>query len=176
MNAHTEPIARKEAGTGTLDLDAVFREQYPRMAGVIRRIVRDPSRAEELAVDVFCKLWKAGDVHPGALHAWLYTTSVRAGLDELRRRNRRQRYERFFRPWRSPRTPDELHSIGEQQRQVRTTLAALKRREAEILVLRNEGLSYEDIAHAIGVRPASVGTLLRRAREAFRNEYRRRYD
>jgi hypothetical protein len=35
--------------------------------------------------------------------------------------------------------------------------------------------SYNDIATAVSVQPGSVGTLLARAREAFREEYLKQY-
>jgi DNA-directed RNA polymerase specialized sigma24 family protein len=38
------------------------------------------------------------------------------------------------------------------------------------LTLRYAGLSYAEIATALDVRASSIGTLLRRAEEAFRRE------
>jgi RNA polymerase sigma-70 factor (ECF subfamily) len=43
------------------------------------------------------------------------------------------------------------------------------------LLLRNQGFSYEEIASALHLNPASVGTLLSRAQMAFRKEYVKRY-
>jgi RNA polymerase sigma-70 factor (ECF subfamily) len=51
-------------------------------------------------------------------------------------------------------------------------LARLPERSAVLLVLRYSGLSYAEIASALDVRASSVGTLLRRAEEAFRRELR----
>lgn len=54
-------------------------------------------------------------------------------------------------------------------------LAALRPRQAEMLLLRLEDLSYEELASALDLNPASVGTLLSRAQEAFRKEYIKKY-
>jgi RNA polymerase sigma-70 factor (ECF subfamily) len=54
-------------------------------------------------------------------------------------------------------------------------LAALATRQAELLLLRGDGLSYQDIAETLELNPASVGTLLSRAQQAFRKEYVKRY-
>jgi RNA polymerase sigma-70 factor (ECF subfamily) len=54
-------------------------------------------------------------------------------------------------------------------------LAALDARQAELLVLRSGGLSYTEIAAALEMNPASVGTLLARAQQAFRKEFVQRY-
>ena len=44
-----------------------------------------------------------------------------------------------------------------------------------LVLLRSHGLSYHEVAESLGLNPTSVGTLLRRARQAFRKEYIRRY-
>ena len=49
------------------------------------------------------------------------------------------------------------------------------RRQATILLMWAEDLSYAEIAAAIGVQPSSVGSLLRRAQDAFKKEYEARY-
>ena len=95
-------------------------------------------------------------------------------LDELRKQLRREKYERLFSFGRSPRTPEELYLQNEEQRRVRLVLARLQKKDSELLVLRSNDLSYEEIARALGLNPSSIGTLLRRAEEAFRKEYVRR--
>ena len=54
-------------------------------------------------------------------------------------------------------------------------LAALPRRQAELLLLRSDDGSYDELAAALSLNPASVGTLLARAKQAFRKEYVKRY-
>lgn len=54
--AQCEVVAETPTEQAQFDLEAVFRSQYPRIARVIAGVVRDPARAEELAVEVFLKL------------------------------------------------------------------------------------------------------------------------
>jgi RNA polymerase sigma-70 factor (ECF subfamily) len=176
VNAKNEAIFGAHAQSDRFDIEAVFRSNYPRIARVIARVVHDPSRSEELAVAVFCRLDREPRVAPEAVNAWLYKTAVRLGLDELRRRIRRQKYERLFSVARPNPTPEELHSTSEERVQVRTVLAAIKTRNAKLLMLRADGLSYQEIGDVLSLNPASVGTFLKRAQEAFRQEYRRRYE
>ena len=75
----------------------------------------------------------------------------------------------------APRTPDDLHAGAEDRRQVRVVLAALRRRDATLLLLWAEDSSYADMASAIGVQATSVGSLLRRAQDAFKKAYEVRY-
>ena len=54
-------------------------------------------------------------------------------------------------------------------------LAVIDPRYAELLLLRGDGMSYEELASALELNEASVGTFLSRARDAFRQEYVKRY-
>lgn len=163
------------AGAEAFDFEEVFRAQYPRVARIIARLVQDPARAEEIAVDVFLRFHRAARAHGPGAGGWLYRTAVRAGIDELRARQRRQKYEQMGdRPPRPP-TPEQVCSDEERRARVRAVLARLDTRQSGMLVLRSEGASYQEIADAMGLKPTSVGTLLRRAGEAFRKEYVKRY-
>jgi RNA polymerase sigma-70 factor (ECF subfamily) len=126
-------------------------------------------------VEVFWKLWRSPNAQGPNTRGWLYRAAVRVALDELRKQMRREKYERLFGLSRRVETPEELEAASQQQRHIRDVLASLARRQAELLLLRGDGLSYQDIAQALELNPASVGTLLSRAQEAFRKEYIRRY-
>jgi len=175
VNATSEAVADAKADDALFDLQAVFRDQYQRIARVIARVVRDPARAEELAVEVFLKLSRNRRAQGERAEGWLYRSAVRMGLDELRRRTRRARYESFFRVGRATPTPEEIYGSNEEQERVRLVLAAIGRRPAELLLLRSQDLSYDEVASVLGMNPASVGTLLSRAQHAFRKEYIKRY-
>lgn len=115
-------------------------------------------------------------VRPGSTaEGWLCLTAARMALDELRGKARRERYEPLLRLLGRVRTPEEIQQSNEEQARVRAVLAVLTPRQAELLVLRNEGLRYEELAVALGLQASSVGTLLARAQQAFRKEYEERY-
>ena len=175
MDAKAERLADLPMSTAPFDLPDIFRKDYKRITHVISRIIGDPARAEELAVDVFCKLWRTAKAHGPKAGGWLYRTAIRISLDELRRRQRREKYESLFSFLRSPSTPEETHLETERQQHVRAVLSSLKRRDAELLLLRSDGLSYQEIADTLELNLASVGTLLSRAEEKFRRRYTRRY-
>ena len=63
----------------------------------------------------------------------------------------------------------------EEQERIRLLLSAIAPRQAELLILRSQGLSYEELASTLNLNPASIGTLLSRAQQAFRKEYLGRY-
>jgi RNA polymerase sigma factor (sigma-70 family) len=168
-------VAKNPAESDGFDFEAVFVADYAPVTRLIARVIRDPGRAEELAVEAFWRLWKTSSAHGETAGGWLRRTAVRLAIDELRRRSRRERYDRLLMFGRGPSTPDELFLATEEQGRVRTVLAAMPRRQAELLLLRSDDGSYEELAVAFSVNPASVGTLLSRARQAFRQEYVKRY-
>src|SRR5437868_12978336 len=71
-------------------LEAIFREHYPRIVGLLSRLTGDRAQAEEIAADVFSKL--AG--RPVLLQdrddctPWVYRVATNAGLDAIRSNSR----------------------------------------------------------------------------------------
>jgi RNA polymerase sigma-70 factor (ECF subfamily) len=175
VDALSEAVVETGSGDTWPEIERIFRAHYARLARVIAKLIRDPARAEELAVEV-CLKWsvsRKGDDENA--ERWLYRAAVQTGLNELRRQMRRSRYERLVSFVRRLPTPEELLAERQQQERVRLLLAAIEPLQAELLVLRSQGFSYQELAATLHLNPASVGTLLSRAQQAFRKEYRRRY-
>jgi RNA polymerase sigma factor (sigma-70 family) len=175
VDASREAVVEMNSDQGRLDIETIFLAQYERIARVIARVLRDPARAEELAVEVFLK-WSR---NPGAqgenAQAWLYRVAVRTGLDELRRETRRTQRKSLLGFVGYAPTPEDVRASREDQERVRVVLAAIQPRQAGLLVLRTQGLSYDELACALDLKPASIGTFLSRAEQAFRKEYIKRY-
>ena len=53
------------AAAAPFDFEHFFHIHYERIARVIARVVRDPARSEELAVEVFWKLWRKPSAQKG---------------------------------------------------------------------------------------------------------------
>ena len=49
----------------------------------------------------------------------------------------------------------------------------MKPAQAQLLVLRNSGFSYKELAEVLDVKPSSIGTLLSRAEAEFEKAYQR---
>lgn len=161
--------------------EAIFREHYPRVVAVLARLTGDRAQAEEIAADVFCKVSQRGPLGlagagPGP---WLYRVATNAGLDALRSNSRRRKREDAAGAETLRVAPAEtaLDDVLRQERcaRVREVLGDLKPRDAQLLLLRAEGLAYRELADAVGVQPGSVGTLLARAEAEFERRFRARY-
>jgi RNA polymerase sigma-70 factor (ECF subfamily) len=167
------------AAEGTA-FDAVFREHYPRITGMLARLTGDRGQAEEIAADVFCKLSR----RQGMLQQrdqwmpWLYRVATNAGLDALRSNARRKRREEFAGAEQlQTEAGNALEGMLREERceRVRDVLGSLKPREAQMLLLRANGLAYRELAETLGIQPGSVGTLLARAEAEFERRFRARY-
>ena len=68
--------------------------------------------------------------------------------------------------------PDVADTVlaSDERRRVRAALARLPHKQAVALVLRHSGLSYAEVAAALDLSPGSVGTTVRRAENALREE------
>jgi len=69
-------------------------------------------------------------------------------------------------------TPETELERRETIRRVRTALDRIPYRDRELLLMRESGFRYWEIAEVIGVKPESVSTLARRALAKFEAAYR----
>jgi RNA polymerase sigma-70 factor (ECF subfamily) len=154
--------------------EAVFYQYYTRVYAVLFRLVGDPAEAEDLALETFWKLWQQPPTRAENLGGWLYRVATRLGYNALRAAKRRGRYEEAAGEALGPNGGAD--PAGEAERaleraRVRAILGRMPERDARLLILRHSGLSYREIATALGVSPNSVGTLLARAEAEFERLY-----
>src|SRR5690606_9293416 len=64
-------------------------------------------------------------------------------------------------------SPEQALLREETSQGVRAALLSLSERDRLLLLLREEGLTYREIADVIGISPTSVGPLLTRAQRRF---------
>jgi RNA polymerase sigma factor (sigma-70 family) len=171
--------ARSEAAIGRLETVETFEElftaNYAPLTRLIFHIVGDAGLAEELASEAFWKLHCKRPPTSANLAGWLYRTGLRMALDSLRKRKRREQYEARTPNPQPPTSPEARLQQIEQQWRVRQVLAAIKREQAWLLVLRSEGYTLGEIASILRLHQGSVGTYLARADAAFRKEEVKRY-
>jgi RNA polymerase sigma-70 factor (ECF subfamily) len=156
-----------------------FLRHYPRVCGVLCRLTGRPDEAEDLALEAFWRLWSRGNqVEGAAAEAWLYKVASNLGYNALRADGRRVNYEGqaalYERQEKDDSDPPEAYERQERIEQVRETLRRMAPRQARLLALRYSGLSYAELAGALGVAPGSIGTLLARAEAEFETLFQTR--
>ena len=157
------------------DFRVVFLQHYARIVAILVRLLGDRSPAEEVANDAFWRLYHQPELQiDGNVGGWLYRTATNLGIDALRASGRRRQYEgtagRFVEERTVAGPLDDLLR-EEKCRRVRSVLASIKPAQAQLLILRNSGLSYKELADALNVKMSGIGTMLIRAEEEFRNRY-----
>jgi len=154
--------------------EALFRREYPRVVAIALRIVRDADEAEDVAQDVFVSFYRKHPADAGYAPAWLHAAAAHSALNVIRSRERRGKRETAHAS-ESDRAvdPQAAAETSETRAEVRAALARMEERAASLLALRYSGLSYDEIAAALGLRKSSIGTLLSRAEDAFKREVTR---
>ena len=153
---------------------ALFDASYRRLYRYLDRLSGDPELAADLAQEALVRLHRRGEM-PETPEAWLVTVALnlfRNARSTERRRHRLLSAELGARSHSDPApAPDEAPAVEESRLRVRAAVDALPERERMLLLLRAEGYSYRELASALELHEPSVGTLLARARLAFRRAY-----
>jgi len=156
--------------------ERLFLQEYPKVVAIAYRVLADRTAAEDVAQEVFLKFHRSHSPDSERASGWLHAAAVHSALNVIRGDRRRAQRETAHaldpaRP--AIASPEGVVEEAEQRREIRRALKRLPRRTAAVLMLRHSGLSYAEVATALGIKVGNVGTLLRRAEEALRKEVHR---
>ncbi|HUC15225.1 MAG TPA: sigma-70 family RNA polymerase sigma factor [Acidimicrobiales bacterium] len=167
------PVAQRAQHDDERAFERFFATHYETVVTIAYKVLGDRQGAEDVAQEVFLSFH--GRVDPSAEWApgWLWAASAHRALNMVRGSKRRRDRELRVCPATPGPDPADSAVAAEQRRVVRAALARLPQRQGEVLVMRASGLSYADIASAVGVQPGSVGTLISRAQKSLRKELTR---
>lgn len=156
-----------------------------RLVSVLAHLVGDRDQAEDLAQEVFLRVYRARKRYtPDAkFSTWLFTIANNAASNALRSRSRRREVNlnaEGSRPMgvtplevmlqaSSGQMPARQMDKAEMRDVVRLALSALNdRQRMAVLLSKFEGMSYADIADAMDLTPQAIKSLLSRARGNLR--------
>jgi RNA polymerase sigma factor (sigma-70 family) len=152
------------------DVAALFHAHYESLYRYLDRLVGDADLASDLAQETFVRLYQRGSI-PDEPRGWLLAVAMNLLRDHSRRAKRRgaliaKHASAALLSAQSEQADAALLS-NEASARVRVALESLSPRDRQLLLLRQEGYSYREMANAIGVAEASIGTTLVRAMRAF---------
>jgi RNA polymerase sigma-70 factor, ECF subfamily len=154
-------------------LEEAFKACYPGMCGFVRAQLGSAETAEDLVQDVFMRIWQTRErLDPnGSLRNLLYRSAHNAALNYLKHRNVESRWLRSATTVPQPlaSSPDDPAAEQELRVAIADSLAALPERCRMIFMMnRHDGLTYNQIAKALGISIKTVETQMGRALKALR--------
>jgi RNA polymerase sigma factor (sigma-70 family) len=175
---HEISILKSIADQGSDQFETIFLENWPRVYGLLLRLVGDQAEAEDLALETFMRLYQRPPENNPELNlgGWLHRVAVNLGLNAMRSWQRRREYEekagRLDLMEESGASPSEVFAAKEDHRKALKVLAEMNPRQSQILILRYSGMAYKEIAAIMSLAPSSVGPLLVRAETEFEKRFR----
>jgi RNA polymerase sigma-70 factor (ECF subfamily) len=154
-------------------LTALFATYHEPLVRFLTRRLGDRDWAEELAQETFVRAMRQETI--ASERSWLFAVAANLVRDETRRdARRRQRLELLREQSQADAVvqpePTSMERAGDQAI-ARAAVAMLAERDRDALLMREEGLSYEEIASALDLSVGSVGTTLSRARRRLMEAY-----
>jgi RNA polymerase sigma-70 factor (ECF subfamily) len=168
MSEERALIARLREGD-TEALREIVERYESRIFALIHGIVRDAHEVEDIAQEVFLKVYSrigAFDER-SQFYTWLYRVAVNAAKDHVKHRRRRPSI-----PWNDEADlpsgdpdPASEAEASETRRRVRDAIGSLPLRYREVLSLREiDGMTYTEIARVLRISIGTVESRLHRAR------------
>jgi RNA polymerase sigma-70 factor (ECF subfamily) len=156
-----------------MNIDQLFHTYHDPLVRYLTRRLGDRDWAEEVAQETFVRAMRQTDLQNE--RAWLFAVATNLVRDEARKDSRRRRHLELLREEakagsfvEQPLTDLER---AQERALARRAIDALTERDREALLMREEGLDYNEIAEALELSVASVGTTLSRARRRLVEVY-----
>lgn len=175
VNSVTETF---DTAKPSLDFDEAFMLHHRAVYRAAYSILRDTGLAEDVTQEVFLKLYShleslKGDEH---VRPWLLRVANNAALNTIRSRSRSSaREEEFFNSSGGESGAAVVIDLDYEKRaeldEARRALSQIKEPMRSCLLLKQQGLSYKEIAATLSVNETNVGSLVARGRKEFMRVY-----
>jgi RNA polymerase sigma-70 factor (ECF subfamily) len=162
----------EQGGEALQDVERLFRTYNEMLVRYLTRRLGDRDWAEEVAQETFLRALRQESMTNE--RAWLFTVANNLVRDDARKDARRRRHLELLREQtRDDRVEPEPTTLERAQEaaMARKAIDALAERDRLALLMREEGLDYDEIAEALGLSVGSIGTTLARARRRLVEQY-----
>jgi RNA polymerase sigma factor (sigma-70 family) len=160
----------------SLSFDEAFTLHHRAVFRTARAVLRDAALAEDVTQEVFLRLYRHQDSTPGEelLRPWLLRVTLNVARNAIRGQSRSMArdtvysQETFGEGWKAPEQDYERRLEIEEARRA---LAKIKEPMRSCLLLKQQGLSYREIAETLSLKETNVGSLVARGRKQFARLY-----
>ena len=169
----------KEIATAAtaLSFDEAFTLHHRAVFRTARAVVRDSALAEDVTQEVFLRLYRHIDSTPGEelLRAWLLRVTLNVARNTLRGQSRSvardSEYQKNSEEGWFAAAPEEDYERRVALEEARRALEKVKEPMRSCLLLKQQGLSYREIASTLSLKETNVGSLIARGRKEFARVY-----
>ncbi len=172
--------AMSEQATATAKYTIVFDEAFTLHHRTVfrtaRSVVQDAMLAEDVTQEVFLRLYNNLDsiIDEEMLRPWLIRVALNVARNtirtNIRANTREENYVKEIDDVSNVTAEKELEQ-REQAQEVHRALSLIKEPLRSCLVLKQQGLSYREIAESLSLTETSIGTFVARARKEFVRHY-----
>jgi RNA polymerase sigma factor (sigma-70 family) len=159
-----------------IGFDEAFTLHHRTVFRTARSVVRDEGLAEDVTQEVFLRLYNNLDSikDEEMLRPWLIRVALNVARNTIRgniRANTRE--ENYVKDWdeTSVTTVETDLERREQAKEIHRALSLIKEPLRSCLVLKQQGMSYKEIAESLQLTETSIGTFIARARQEFIRHY-----
>ncbi len=172
MSEQTATAAAKE----TIGFEEAFTLHHRTVYRAARSVVHDGGLAEDVTQEVFIRLYKHIDTLPNLemLRPWLIRVALNLAKNTLRGNLRANTRDENYVKETVENSIFSVESEYEQKSEVSEINRALNKVREPLrscLVLKQQGLSYREIAESLSLNETSIGTYVARARAEFLRFY-----
>ena len=170
--ASDEELMSAVAGGDLNAFEELVRRHERGAVNVAFRMLFDEHRAQDVAQEAFLRVFQSAPKYkPTAkFRTYLYRVLTRICIDHYRKRSASPSDELDSMPDKTD-SPSDVFMRNEQVERVRRALDSLPLRQRTALVLQHyEGLSYHEVAEALGCSVRAVDSLLIRAKCSLKKE------
>lgn len=164
------------AAKETIGFEEAFTLHHRTVFRTARSVVQDPGLAEDVTQEVFIRLYKNIDSLPNLemLRPWLIRVALNVARNTLRGNIRANTRDENYVKETVANSVFSVESDYEQKSgisEINRALSKVREPLRSCLVLRQQGLSYREIAESLSLNETSIGTYVARARAEFMRFY-----
>ena len=161
-----------------LSFDEAFTLHHRAVFRTARAVVRDSALAEDVTQEVFLRLYRNLDATPGEdlLRAWLLRVTLNVARNIVRGQNRSMVRDHEYHKSTAETgfnvdAPEEDYERRMAIEEARRALEKIKEPMRSCLLLKQQGLSYREIATSLSLKETNIGSLVARGRKEFARVY-----